>query len=364
VFADQIYLSQWIVAVLEGNLRGAEEASTQLVNLNEPRKLYEGCGWAFLTLGYIHYQWNDLAAAERYFSKILELRYQTNLGTQVHSSFGLALTYQAMGRQGEAAQIAEAAVELARETGNSSMLLEAYSFASRLALLGGQVPNTEYWAASLSEPFYMMLLIEIPHLTLAAARIALGTPSALKEANDLLTRVRQFVEHTHNKWRLIEVLALQALLHNAQDERETALTLLEQAVTLAQPGGFIRLFVDLGPAMACLLEKLREQGTSPDYIAQILAAFGMKDDADTGIRRMAETMDSSPLVESLTSRELEVLVLLDQHLTNKEIAEKLVVSPSTVKTHTLNLYRKFNVHGRQQAVAKARELEILPPDVV
>jgi ATP/maltotriose-dependent transcriptional regulator MalT len=111
-----------------------------------------------------------------------------------------------------------------------------------------------------------------------------------------------------------------------------------------------------------------------EYITQILIAFGMKDDADADIRRKTtepairpssavghrQSLDTpTPLVEALTPRELEVLALLDRHLTNQEIAEELVVSPSTVKTHTLNIYRKLDVHGRKQAVARATELSIL-----
>jgi len=156
-FAAQIQLSHLMFTILSGNLRGAEDASTQLVNLSQPRKLYDACSWGFQTLAYIHYQWNDLEAAQRYYSEVLELRYQSSPAAQAHSSFGLALTYQALGRQDEAARLAEEAIEWARESGNLEMLLEAYSFASRLALLDDQVPNIESWAASVDNSFSVML---------------------------------------------------------------------------------------------------------------------------------------------------------------------------------------------------------------
>jgi LuxR family maltose regulon positive regulatory protein len=260
------------------------------------------------------------------------------------------------------------------------MLLEASSFASRLGLLEGQSPDTDYWVASLSDTILVMLLIEIPHLTLATILIARGTPEALQEAAELLARLRQFVDETHNTWRLIEVLSLQGLLYKEQGERESALDSLAEALDLAQPGGFIRLFVDLGPPMARLLDQLRHQGVAVDYINRILAAFAEQTkDEEPALRRTfgptpkgrkMETESSSlvlrpssSLPEPLTPREMEVLALLGQHLTNKEIAEELVVSPGTVKTHTLRIYRKLDVGGRQQAVAKARELELLPSDL-
>jgi LuxR family maltose regulon positive regulatory protein len=241
------------------------------------------------------------------------------------------------------------------------MLLEACSFASRLDLLSGRAPDAEYWAASLTDAFSVMLLIEIPHLTLATVLIAQGTPGALQEADELLERIRQFVEGTHNVWRQIEVLALQALLRDAQSKRENALSLLERAVLLAEPGGFIRLFVDLGPPMARLLDHLRWQGVAVDYIIQILIAFETTDERRTTDAAPSSLAlgPSSSLPECLTPRELEFLALLARHLSNPEIAERLVISPGTVKTHTLRIYRKLDVRGRQQAVAKARELGIL-----
>ncbi|HSR34376.1 MAG TPA: LuxR C-terminal-related transcriptional regulator [Anaerolineae bacterium] len=364
VFAAQIWLSQLIIEILSASLPRAEEASTQLVDLAQRHKLHDDTAAGFQTLGYIHYQWNDLEAAERCFSKVLDLRYQSLPGPQAHSSFGLAQTYRALGRHDEAARLAEEAIEWARGTGNPAMLLEAYSFASRLALLEGQSPDTDYWAASLSNTFPVMLLIEIPHLTLATILIARGTPDALQEAAELLARLRQFVEETHNTWRLIEVLSLQALLHSAQGDESAAFTALEQAITLAEPGGFIRLFVDLGPSMARLLDQLRQQGVAPDYIARILAAFETKDDILTGPGGRMRKLQDASLVDPLTPRELEVLALLAKLRTNKQIAEELVISPVTVKTHTLRIYRKLDVGGRQHAVAKARELGLLPSNVM
>jgi LuxR family maltose regulon positive regulatory protein len=154
---------------------------------------------------------------------------------------------------------------------------------------------------------------------------------------------------------LIEVLALQALVKDMLGERQVALELLEQAVTLAEPGGFIRVFVDLGPPLDRMLDRLRWQGVAAEYITRILIAFETKDGADSDI---ADTK-SSPLIEPLTPRELEVLALLDRHLTNKEIAAELVISYGTVKTHTLNIYRKLDVRKRREAVAKAKELNLL-----
>ena len=372
VFTAQIHISHLTIAVLSGNLRGAEEAATQLVDMARSANLYEALGWGLQTLGYISYQWNDLEAAERYFSKVLELRYRSAPVGQAHSTFGLALTYQALGRHDQATQLAEEAIEWAKESGNPELLLEAYSFTSRLALVEGQVPNTESWTPFLDNTFTVMLLVEIPHLTRAATLIVQGTSASLEDATALLNQLHQFVEETHNTWRLIEVLSLQALLYDTQGLREAALDLLEKAMVLAEPGGYIRLFVDLGQQMAGLLAELKPNDKQiRRYVNQILGAF----EKDEGGKRMAEedhilpvgaaedrprSFIPQPLIEPLTSRELDVLQLLAQHLTDREIALQLAISPHTVNFHLKNIYAKLDVHDRRQAKKRAQELGLLP----
>jgi LuxR family maltose regulon positive regulatory protein len=159
-------------------------------------------------------------------------------------------------------------------------------------------------------------------------------------------------------------LALQALLHDGRGEESAALEKLSQALDLAEPGGFIRLFVDLGPQMADLLKQLIEQNVVVDYAGQILAAFkedehrAMQGESDH-LTAQPPPLSTRPLADPLTNREIDVLELLAQRLQNKEIAEKLFVSPETVKKHLNNIYGKLNVSGRRQAVDKAETLGIL-----
>jgi LuxR family maltose regulon positive regulatory protein len=188
--------------------------------------------------------------------------------------------------------------------------------------------------------------------------IAQATPQALQEAGERLAQLRRAAETAHIRWALIHIVALQALLDDALGQQETAATRLGGALELAEPGGFIRTFVDLGPSMARLLARVRWRGGSRRptrrYVDRLLGAFGPE-----GQRALAGLPPRSPLIEPLTQREREVLVLLGRHLTNVEIAEELVLSPATVKTHTLHIYRKLDVRKRQEAVARAKELGML-----
>ena len=129
---------------------------------------------------------------------------------------------------------------------------------------------------------------------------------------------------------------------------------------MAEPGGFIRLFVDLGPRMADLLKQLIKQNVAVGYIGQILAAF-REDERAVGPEVADQPIASprQPLVDPLTHRELDVLDLLAQRLSNKEIADKLFISAETVKGHLRNIYQKLEVKKRREAVEKAKNLGIL-----
>lgn len=141
---------------------------------------------------------------------------------------------------------------------------------------------------------------------------------------------------------------------------------------MLKTGGFIRLFLDMGPPMADLLKQLHRQGIAVDYIEKLLAAF--REDAHSALPDASVSNApsphhplspsprpaiSQPLVEPLTNRELDVLELLAQRWSNKEIAEKLFISTVTVKGHLLNIYGKLNVRKRRDAVEKAHTLDIL-----
>jgi LuxR family maltose regulon positive regulatory protein len=148
---------------------------------------------------------------------------------------------------------------------------------------------------------------------------------------------------------------------------------LEQALLLAEPEGYVRIFINEGPPLAALLNEAIAKNIVPAYAARLLAAFDFQFPprgssapiSDFRLDPAGESTASDPeskitdLVESLSDRELEILRLITAGLSNYEIAEKLVLAVSTVKRHVSNIYGKLNVNSRTQAIAKARELELL-----
>jgi LuxR family maltose regulon positive regulatory protein len=131
-------------------------------------------------------------------------------------------------------------------------------------------------------------------------------------------------------------------------------------LALAEPGGFIRLFVDEGPAMAELLSEAVAQGIMPDYTGKLLAAFVPEDQRSEDKSQLppAPSPGVQPLIESLTPREREVLQFIAAGYTNPEIAAQLFIAVTTVKTHVKNIYGKLQVANRFQAAARAKELNL------
>ncbi len=153
---------------------------------------------------------------------------------------------------------------------------------------------------------------------------------------------------------VIEIQILRALAFQTQGDIGQALAALECALSLAEPGGFVRIFVDEGPPMAQLLYQAAIQGIAPEYTGRLLQAFPAPEVKPPSPDLPAE------MIESLTERELDVLRLIAEGLSNQEIARQLFLALPTVKWHTSNIYGKLAVKNRTQAVAKARSLGILP----
>ena len=159
----------------------------------------------------------------------------------------------------------------------------------------------------------------------------------------------------------MEVLAIRAMLYEATGDREAAIGDLAMAVSLALPGRFIRLFVDLGPRLAVLLGALNLNPESLLYVGEILAAFRQVAHNSDSRRdfKVVTFYDDHSSIDPLSKREQQVLTLLAGRLSNKEIAEELNISVVTVKRHTANIYDKLDVHDRRKAVAKAIGLGLI-----
>lgn len=177
-----------------------------------------------------------------------------------------------------------------------------------------------------------------------------------EELLPLLARMAGEAEAGGRFGRLIAILVFRAVARQAQGDTAGAMTALERALALGEPQDYARVFVEQGAPMAALLQQAAAYGIAPAYVSRLLAAFEAEGKESVPVPLLPIP---SPLVEPLTPRELEVLHLLGEGRSNREIAEALVITLNTVKKYTGNIYGKLGVHSRTQAVARARMLGIL-----
>src|SRR5205085_6520337 len=256
---------------------------------------------------------------------------------------------------------------------------------TRVWVAQGRLGEALDWAREqgLSVSDDLSYLREFEHITLARVLLARyqsdRADRSLREAMGLLERLLQAAEEGERTGSVIEILVLQALAHQTQGNILAALMPLERALTLAEPEGYVRIFVDEGPPMAVLLAKLHEhsrkrpRATSTNvplaYIERLLALLrGERVQEGTSPAATSSTSSTSspsaptpaqPLLDPLTERELEVLRLIAAGLSNREIAARLVLALSTVKSYVNTIYSKLQVESRTKAVARARALHLL-----
>jgi LuxR family maltose regulon positive regulatory protein len=223
---------------------------------------------------------------------------------------------------------------------------------ARMWLTQGRLDDALAWVRErgLSADDDLGYLREYEHVTLARTLLARyaaeGLESALSDALRLLPRLLRAAEDGRRGGSAIEVLALQALALQAQGNVPAALASLRRALALAEPEGFVRMFVEEGPPMAALLRAVTTRGSLPSYVRRLLDALGTAP-GDQG------------LIDPLSPRELDVLRLLGTHLDGPDIARQLFVSLNTVRTHTKNIYAKLGVNNRRSAVRRAEELDLM-----
>jgi len=362
--------------VMQGKLRQARatyEEAMQVVSESGEMQALVGGPTYYFGMGDLHREWNDLDAAQSHLKQGMELvkgSLTVDADTILMGYLSMARLQQALGDGNGALATLEELAQLAQQRNFvSSLLARAAAAKARACLAQGDLIAAVRWAETSGlraddEPNYLK---EGEHLVLARVLIVEGRNDAsgrpLDDALGLLDRLLQAAEKGDRTASTIEILTLQALaLHARNEPSETAFTTLERALTLAEPEGYVRIFVDEGAPMAALLSELlaalrkrprkglREAHHRAllDYALALLTAF----------ESPHTSTELSPL-DPLTTREREVLQLIAEGLSNQEIAARLFIASSTAKGYVHTILRKLEVESRTKAVARARELHLV-----
>ncbi|MBN2388886.1 MAG: tetratricopeptide repeat protein [Anaerolineales bacterium] len=354
---------------VQGQMRLAVQTCRQVVDLASQRigRQTPMLGKTMLNLGEMLREQGDLDSAEKYLGEAAGMM-------EFFSEIGLPLTWLALARIRTNRRdwpAAQAYIDQARQRAQASCstlmddrlvevmqvrywlarsdLNPALQWAHQLGLLDR--PPSEIFAeavrnASLNE------LFQAEYLTVVRLALAQGQP---ERALEMLSFMQDLVEKRSFQRRIIEILALKALALHQKGDLDRALQELARALALAEPEGYLRTFVDEGEPMARLLYQAVAAGISPGYAGRLVAVLAQ----ESPEAPLAGKVPAGDLVEPLSRRELDVLGLIAEGLSNGEIASRLYISLSTVKGHTTNIFGKLGARNRTQAVARARSLGLL-----
>jgi LuxR family maltose regulon positive regulatory protein len=385
----------------QANLSKAESLYQQALPLatDERGQLRPIAGMALIGLGELARERNDLEAANRHLSEGIEQISQWGEFGALDGYLALARLRQAQGDQAGARDLLRKAEQIAIQfdiTEFDDLLVAMHQV--RLWLAQGNVDAAVRW---LADRGYSLGKAQDPGLGIALGSLekrdeGAQTDAALPAGEEeggflghqlrryesiLLARTLLLLDHSsealplleahaamlarhgrgHSR-RMLEVQMLKALALQAQGSLDRALASLEAALAIAEPGGFVRMLVDEGEPMLQLLRQAATRGIAPEYTSKLVAAF---DQPPYGAPMASSAAPhrqpplAQPLVEPLSEREMEVLRLLATGLSNPEIAQRLYIATSTVRSHLKNIYGKLNVHKRWDAVHRAEELGLL-----
>jgi LuxR family maltose regulon positive regulatory protein len=324
-------------------------------------------------LGELWREWNDLEQAKRCSLDGIELAKYLRKSTAIAGYITLARIYQTTGEVNLSHEAIQYAWELARqteETGLDDIYVRLHR--AHLEIRRGNLDAAARWIeergltpefdpADLDQidNYYNYHLLKYELLIVTRWLIASDQP---RKALLLLTPLLSKMEEQGRIHLVIESLLLSALAHQKLGDQVQAMNYFARCLALAEPGGYVRLFLDEGPAVRPLLDEAIVGNITADYASRLLAILESKAEPirQAGFARQIMPTQPSGLIEPLTERELELLNLISQGLSNQEIAGRLFISLPTVKWHTSNIYSKLGVRSRTQAVVQARALGILP----
>lgn len=366
---DNLYIAQIATNELaqihmwHGDLRNAAKAfeSALEVTKNSGDYALPMVCEAHTRIGLIYSEWDEPVVANHHLLEAIRLSKRFHkFDVLAHTYIGMAMMRRCQGNLEGALSLVEQARSIASDHALLCWVKLAEALQARLFVATGELEKAIQWAweSGLSIDDEISHHTQFEHLTLSRILVEQGKT---EDALHLLGRLFALAEHERRATGKIRALAGMALAHQRQGALDEAIEHLEEALLLAEPQRYVYSFVEEGAPMAKLLMRVmqvheRQHNTSTysaslEYVRRLLAVFGEA--------RVAKSLQSQPLDEPLSEREMEVLHLMAGGMSNREIAEELVISVGTAKWHTKNIYRKLNVHSRTQAIAYARQINIL-----
>ena len=349
--------------ITQGRLRDAMRTYEQALRVGKGQvapgpdgRVLRGTPDMYVGMSALHREHNDLGLARQLLAQAEELGEHTGLPQNRHRwRIAMARVYVAEGDIDSALGLLDEAERLYTPD-FSPNVRPIPAIRARVLIAQGRLDEALGWAREwgLSAADDLSYLREFEHITLVRMLLSKNAvehdPAPLEEASDLLERLLRAAEEGDRTGSVIEILVLKALALRTREGVRAALPPLQRALALAEPEGYVRMFVDEGLAMDSLLEAAEKHGLARDYARRLQNALSGAEERPPVTRG---------LVDPLSQRELDVLRLLGTELGGPDIARELVLSLNTVRTHTRNIYAKLGVNSRRAAIRRAEELDLL-----
>jgi LuxR family maltose regulon positive regulatory protein len=364
-YLGRVLIGRVFVQWIDADLHGALETAGTLEALSLEQELGESAAAAALFQGMVRWGLGDLTGAAKAVWPTVDGAYSPNAFFFGHSAFVLALSLQARGLAEEATEVVSDLKTRRLIAGNPEGVREVEAFEAEIALRQGRTNAVAAWASQY-EPGRAGVTYGIHHPDLIAAQAlvqGIPVPGCAREPGHVSRFISTLVERfreIHNVGFLTRALVASAEWHLSRGESAVAEGALSEALSLASPGGLVQPFLEGSAALKGLvgtLAKSAEAAAPARWALEAMAQRGSSGFADMSSGREAQTAPQVPTRtlggSDLTEREAEILGLLAERLSNREIAERLHISPATVKRHAATIYGKLGVHGRREAVARA-----------
>jgi LuxR family maltose regulon positive regulatory protein len=369
IYSSHQILSQFItldmgrIHFLQGRLHQAAENFQEVIQQKfkdwDTKLPYAGA--ASMGLAYVLIEWNKLGPARELITEGIKSGKSFRVMDVVAMGNAmLSLVYLAQGDLENASKEWGKAEKILFDTPDIELETKTFIVKSRAQLLLAQNKLIEAFnylqQNGLDKDDGIDFVLEFRELVLARVLISIGRKNPngpeLTDAHRILIQILELAQPAGHVSTVIEALALQALAFDAQGELGSALRSLEQALSLAEPEGYITTFLKMGDSMKELLTCVEDNQELKGYVSKLLSAFEERE-------RSKGEAAVPPLVNTLSEREYEVLKYLDTDLTGPEIAKELMISLSTLRSHTQKIYSKLGVHSRRTALKQAKELNLL-----
>lgn len=351
------------VSFLSGNLPRIQSALYPIIDFYNGKSYNSTRAMSYYYLGFVEYQWNQLKEAALLFDIIWEHRFSSMPRWILHHVYINLLTLKAQGEKTKMMDLLDMVHQYIDELGLPvyEQLLACIEVEFALSENDFEKVNSFQYKADFDHQIPYCFYY-VPQFTRVKLKLKEGGFENFQNALTEIIDIVEYLRKTNNATLLIQALILQAVILKLQDNIKEALKCLSEAVKLAKPGGFLRVFVEMGKEIRDLFLLYKNENKEDSYVDKILNAFPsmsalMKNESDYEI----SINKYHPLIkrDDLTQQEIEILKLAAIGLQNKEIAEKLFLSPNSIKKYLYFIFKKLEVNKRSNAIEKAKHMNII-----